>query len=140
MLSKAPPVPQSSPSQTTPPEEHAPKRGDEAQKSSLDDESAPGASEGLPNAPVGNNRIVEGVQEVPVNPNPSPVSVRATREVPSNATSNQLLQKPEPRIKKPADDRLFTWAAVGLTLAILVLLLKKFMKSTGHDAVFMYGS
>ncbi|KAL4560195.1 hypothetical protein LXL04_032344 [Taraxacum kok-saghyz] len=40
-------------------------------------------------------------------------------------------------VQKPADDRLFTWAAVGLTLAIVVLLLKKFMKASGHGAVFM---
>ncbi|KAF3456345.1 hypothetical protein FNV43_RR00995 [Rhamnella rubrinervis] len=140
MLSKAPPVPQSSPSQTPPPEEQTPKRDDEAQKSSLDDESAPGALEDHSNAPVGNNSIAEIAQEVTVNPNPSPVSVRAAREVPSNGTSNQLPQKPESRVQKPVDDRLFTWAAVGLTLAILVLLLKKFMKSSGHDAVFVFGS
>ncbi|KAJ0557425.1 hypothetical protein HanIR_Chr07g0325011 [Helianthus annuus] len=40
-------------------------------------------------------------------------------------------------VQKPADDRLFTWAAVGLTVAIMVLLLKKYMKASGHGAVFM---
>ncbi|VVA90747.1 unnamed protein product [Arabis nemorensis] len=39
--------------------------------------------------------------------------------------------------QKPADDRLFTLAAVGLTIAIMVLLLKKFVRSSGHGAVFM---
>ncbi|XP_010449819.1 PREDICTED: ubiquitin-conjugating enzyme E2 32 [Camelina sativa] len=39
--------------------------------------------------------------------------------------------------QKPGDDRLFTWAAVGLTIAIVVLLLKKFVRSSGHGAVFM---
>lgn len=139
MLAKAPPVPQCTPSQT-PQEEHTPKREDEAQKSTtLDDDSAQAAS-GLPNTSVGNDRIVEGVEEAHVNPNPSSVSVRTAREVPSNGTNNQLLQKPQARIQKSADDRLFTWAAVGLTLAIVVLLLKKYMKASGHGAVFMDGS
>lgn len=133
MLSKAPPVPQSSPSQAL--EENSPKSEDEAQKSSVDDGAAP-ASESLPNPPAG-DVIVERVLEAPVNPNPGRVSVRAVREVPPTSTSNQMLQT---RVQKPADDRLFTWAAVGLTLAILVLLLKKFMKSSGPGAVFMDGS
>ncbi|KAJ0075466.1 hypothetical protein Patl1_35214 [Pistacia atlantica] len=43
------------------------------------------------------------------------------------------------RVQKTVDDRLFAWAAGGLTTAILALLLKKFMKYTGHGAVFMDG-
>ncbi|CAA0382699.1 unnamed protein product [Arabidopsis thaliana] len=39
--------------------------------------------------------------------------------------------------QKPVDDRLFTWAAVGLTIAIMVLLLKKFIKSNGYSTGFM---
>lgn len=39
--------------------------------------------------------------------------------------------------QKPVDDRLFTWAAVGLTIAIVVLLLKKFIRSSGYGAGFM---
>ncbi|XP_010434860.1 PREDICTED: ubiquitin-conjugating enzyme E2 32 isoform X2 [Camelina sativa] len=39
--------------------------------------------------------------------------------------------------QRPGDDRLFTWAAVGLTIAIVVLLLKKFVRSSGYGAVFM---
>ncbi|XP_010487570.1 PREDICTED: ubiquitin-conjugating enzyme E2 32 [Camelina sativa] len=38
--------------------------------------------------------------------------------------------------QKPVDDRLFTWAAVGLTIAIVVLLLKKFIRSSGYGAGF----
>lgn len=140
MLVKAPPVPQCSPSQT-PQEEHTPEREDEAQKSTtLGEDSAQAASEGLPNTSVGDDRIVEGVEEAPVSPNPNSVSVRTAREVPSNGTNNQLLQKPQARIQKSADDRLFTYAAVVLTLAIVVLLLKKYMKASGHGAVFMDGS
>ncbi|KAJ0076437.1 hypothetical protein Patl1_35195 [Pistacia atlantica] len=44
------------------------------------------------------------------------------------------------RAQKPVDDRLFTWTAGGLTTAILAFLLKKFMKYSGHGAVFMDGS
>ncbi|KAG2239101.1 hypothetical protein Bca4012_023869 [Brassica carinata] len=39
--------------------------------------------------------------------------------------------------QRRGDDRLFTWAAVGLTIAIVVLLLKKLVRSSGHGAVFM---
>lgn len=133
MLSKAPPVPQLSTC-----EERPGNREGEAQASSIDAMVA-GAGEGLP-APVG-DRIIEEVQEdVPASVNPNPVVAGTSREVPANASGVQLQPKPETRVQKPADDRLFTWAAVGLTIAILVLLLKKFMKSNGHGAVFMDGS
>ncbi|KAH9683797.1 hypothetical protein WN944_025349 [Citrus x changshan-huyou] len=133
MLSKAPPVPQLSTC-----EEQPGNREGEAQASSIDAMVA-GAGEGLP-APVG-DRIIEEVQEdVPASVNPNPVVAGTSREVPANASGVQLQPKPETRVQKPADDRLFTWAAVGLTIAILVLLLRKFMKSNGHGAVFMDGS
>lgn len=133
MLSKAPPAPQLSTC-----EEQPDNREGEAQASSIDAMVA-GAGEGLP-APVG-DRIIEEVQEdVPASVNPNPVVAGTSREVPANASGVQLQPKPETRVQKPADDRLFSWAAVGLTIAILVLLLKKFMKSNGHGAVFMDGS
>lgn len=133
MLSKAPPVPQLSTC-----EEQPGNREGEAQASSIDAMVA-GAGEGLP-APVG-DRIIEEVQEdLPASMNPNPVVAGTSREVPANASGVQLQPKPETRVQKPADDRLFTWAAVGLTIAILVLLLKKFMKSNGHGTVFMDGS
>lgn len=133
MLSKAPPVPQLSTC-----EERPGNREGEAQASSID-AMVSGAGEGLP-APVG-DRIIEEVQEdVPASVNPNPVVAGTSREVPANASGVQLQPKPETRVQKPADDRLFTWAAVGLTIAILVLLLRKFMKSNGHGAVFMDGS
>lgn len=133
MLSKAPPVPQLSTC-----EERPGNREGEAQASSID-AMVSGAGEGLP-APVG-DRIIEEVQEdLPASMNPNPVVAGTSREVPANASGVQLQPKPETRVQKPADDRLFTWAAVGLTIAILVLLLKKFMKSNGHGTVFMDGS
>ncbi|XP_022863252.1 ubiquitin-conjugating enzyme E2 32-like [Olea europaea var. sylvestris] len=53
------------------------------------------------------------------------------------STEQQLVHKPEAGHSKLADDRFFTFAAVGLTVAIVVLLLKKFMKANGYGTVFM---
>lgn len=134
MLSKAPPVPQLCPSET--PEEQPTKieEGD-AQAGSQNSDVAQ-AAEGLPNPSVG-ERVVEEHQESPANANPGLARERVPSEVHS---SNQVLQRQEVRAQRPADDRLFTWAAVGLTIAIVVLLLKKFMNASGHGAVFMDGS
>ncbi|KAM0984791.1 hypothetical protein ACFX2I_012068 [Malus domestica] len=139
MLSKAPPVPQLSPSQAS--EEHPSNKEGNVQESSASAGSTPAeetAGEGPAN-PTAGDRIVEEVQEAPLNANPAPVAARAVDGAPSTGSS-QLLQRPEVKVHKPADDRLFTWAAVGLTIAIMVLLFKKFMKSGGHGAVFMDGS
>ncbi|GMY27904.1 ubiquitin-conjugating enzyme E2 32 [Fagus crenata] len=137
MLSKAPPVPQVSSSQ--PPEEEQPTNRDGEAQVNLQNAGAIPTGEEVQNPPVG-DRIVEEVHEGPVNADTSPANVRVSREVPSSGSTDQLLQKPENRAHRAADDRLFTWAAVGLTIAIVVLLLKKFMKSGGHGALFMDGS
>ncbi|KAI3687183.1 hypothetical protein L1987_80876 [Smallanthus sonchifolius] len=74
-------------------------------------------------------------------PEVSQVSKQVANVVPSASASVHTVapqqQQQVLRVQKPADDRLFTWAAVGLTIAIMVLLLKKFMKASGHGAVFM---
>ncbi|XP_007035779.2 PREDICTED: ubiquitin-conjugating enzyme E2 32 [Theobroma cacao] len=136
MLSKAPPVPQLGPSQAS--EEHSMDRDGVTQANQQDSVSMAGG-DGLPNQAVG-DRVVEEEPVAPANANPAPAEIRVVREVPARGPSNQPLQRPELRVQKSADDRLFTWAAVGLTIAILVLLLKKFLKSSGHGAVFMDGS
>lgn len=140
MLSKAPPVPPVNPSQDS--EEQPTNREGEAQSSLQEDESL---AAHVPNPVDGENmavgdRITEEVPEASVSVNPGTTAVRESREIPASGSSDQLLHKPEMRVQKPADDRLFTWAAVGLTIAIVVLLLKKFMKSNGHGALFMDGS
>ncbi|XP_024005859.1 ubiquitin-conjugating enzyme E2 32 [Eutrema salsugineum] len=67
----------------------------------------------------------------------------AVVEVAEGESGNGLVRRREqPTVvvrtaQKPSEDRLFTWAAVGLTIAIVVLLLKKFVRSSGHGAVFM---
>lgn len=134
MLSKAPPVPQLSPSDT--PEEQPTKSEEDTAQASAQNGDVSPASEGLPNPLVG-ERVVEEHQEVPANASPPPARARAATEIHS---SNQVLQRREARVQRTADDRLFTWAAVGLTIAIVILLLKKFMKASGHGAVFMDGS
>ena len=136
MLSKAPPVPQLSPSQAS--EEHPTDRDGEAQANQQDSATMV-AGNGLPNQAVV-DRVVEEEPVAPANANPLPDDIRFMREIPARGPSIQPLQRPEMRVQRSADDRLFTWAAVGLTIAILVLLFKKFMKSSGHGAVFMDGS
>lgn len=124
MLSKAPPVPASdqvSEIQTN---------NEESQLSPTTDAEGTAAL----TIPAENDAIIEEPHETPANPaaaqTSQPVSAGFT-------TREQLLQMPEPTVSKQADDRLFTWAAVGLTIAIVVLLLKKFLKANGHGAVFL---
>ncbi|KAK9288066.1 hypothetical protein L1049_016512 [Liquidambar formosana] len=136
MLSKAPQVPQLGPTQA--PEEQS-TNGEAEAEVSPENAGAMASEEGLPNPGVG-DRITEDLPEVPANADPNPVGLMESRQVPAGDSNGQLLQKPEPRVQKPADDRLFTWAAVGLTIAIVVLLLKKFMKASGYGPVFMDGS
>ncbi|GER33394.1 ubiquitin-conjugating enzyme family protein [Striga asiatica] len=90
-----------------------------------------GHTETLPN-PAENDEIIQEPIEMAANANANHSSVPSTE--------HQLMQNPEPRVvqkPKPADDRLFTWAAFGLTIAIVVLLLKKFLKANGYGAVFL---
>ncbi|KAL9389311.1 hypothetical protein Peur_017916 [Populus x canadensis] len=140
MVGKAPSVPQQNSVQGS--EEHPGNNEGEAQ---AQDAGVAAAAEELPNPAVGEiqeegERVIEEVHEAPVNVNPSPTGTSVSREIPARDPSDQLLQRPVTRVQKPADDRLFTWAAVGLTIAIVVLLLKKFMKSSGYGALFMDGS
>jgi len=141
MLSKAPPVPPQL-SSTQAPEEHPKDEEAEVQVNSATPEALP-AGEGIPDE-AGDGIVEE--QDVPANANTA--GVEASSEIQSSVSRNQVLQKsdtrvqnpkPETRVQKP-DDRLFTWAAIGLTIAIVVLLLKKLIKSTEHGAVFFDGS
>ncbi|XVF38847.1 hypothetical protein REPUB_Repub20aG0137400 [Reevesia pubescens] len=136
MLSKAPAVPQLSSLQAS--EEQSTDRDGEAQANQQDSVTL-AAGDGLSNQAVG-DRVDEEEPLAPANANPIPADMRFVSEVPVRGLSNQPLQRPEMRVQRSADDRLFTWAAVGLTIAIVVLLFKKFMQSSGHGAVFMGGS
>jgi ubiquitin-conjugating enzyme E2 J1 len=138
MLSKAPPVPQLSQTETS--EDHPRPEEAESQVSFPNPENLP-EEEGIDQ--VGNEIIEE--QVVPANANPA--ETEASRENQSSGVSRNHLDttvqnlQPQTTVQKPKpDDRLFTWAAIGLTIAIVVLLLKKFIKSTEHGPLFFNGS
>ncbi|KAJ4886770.1 Ubiquitin-conjugating enzyme E2 32 [Raphanus sativus] len=61
----------------------------------------------------------------------------ATVEVAAKASGSGEQTMVRRAAQKPVDDRLFTLAAVGLTIAIMVLLLKKFIRSSGYGTGFM---
>ncbi|XP_058082065.1 ubiquitin-conjugating enzyme E2 32 [Magnolia sinica] len=134
MLSKAPPIPQLPPPQ--PSDENSSDREAEAQTSPENADGVVAPIEEHPN-PQPEPRIMEDVHEVHVNANAGPLQVsfsagfRLSREVPEAGPSEQL-QRADARVQVSADDRLFTWAAVGLTVAIVVLLVKKFLKANGY--------
>ncbi|GAU27751.1 hypothetical protein TSUD_215620 [Trifolium subterraneum] len=137
MLSKAPPVPELSHRETS--EDHPRPEDAESQVSSPNPEALP-EEEGIDQ--IGNDIVEE--QLVPANANPT--ETEASRENQSSVSRNQLDMRvqnllPQTTVQKPKpDDRLFTWAAIGLTIAIVVLLLKKFIKSTEHGPLFFNGS
>ncbi|CAL1413082.1 unnamed protein product [Linum trigynum] len=144
MLSKAPPVPQPDVLQSS--EEHPVNTEVEAPKEAAASVAADELTNAVPSEIQATaERTVEEVPEAPpaVGNPPVQAGIRVvTQEAPpARDSSDQLRQRAA--VQRPAagaDDRLFTWAAVGLTIAIVVLLLKKFLKSSGHSPVFMDGS
>lgn len=138
MLSKAPPVPVPQPGSSDVSEDKPANKEAGVLATSESAELAAAAGEELQNPPASNRIVEEAVpEEISMNANVRPEAGRAAREVPSSRATAQVQRRPETRVSKPTDDRLFTWAAIGLTLAIVVLLLKKFMKASAHGPVFM---
>ncbi|XP_020102102.1 ubiquitin-conjugating enzyme E2 32-like [Ananas comosus] len=141
MLTKAPPVP---PLPKTPNTNE--QTNDSANEATL---TNPNPEVTAPPEPVPNpepeQRIVEDVREVRLNAAAGRVrlsfsaGVRLTRRVPAAEVAEQAHghnmrpdARTEVRVQKPGiDDRWFTGAAVALTLAIIVLLVKKYLKSQG---------
>ncbi|KAL0368174.1 UNVERIFIED_CONTAM: Ubiquitin-conjugating enzyme E2 32 [Sesamum calycinum] len=128
MLSKSPPVPEGNPVSGV----QTDNEESEGQPS-LQNDVIEGTPEILP-LPAEDDGIVEEPSETPSNTHAAQTS-RSAPVVP--ITEQQPLHKPEAVVAKQADDRLFTWAAIGLTIAIVVLLLKKFLKANGISAVYM---
>ncbi|KAK4755618.1 hypothetical protein SAY87_009375 [Trapa incisa] len=126
MLSKAPPVPQSSHSST--PKNEILHTEEQATASAVEHLNPPTVNQ-LP-------------QLVPANVDHHLEDDQPPHELPQRAMGRQLFhqQGQHSTVQRSADDRIFTLAAVGLVLAIMVLLLKKFIRSSGHGAVFMDGS
>ncbi|CAI9762598.1 unnamed protein product [Fraxinus pennsylvanica] len=126
MLSKAPPVPQGS-------------QGSNVQATIEENENQgspqnaafEGSEEELPNPVVEDGIVAEESNETPSNA----IALQNSQPIAGMSTTELKYRNPEPTVSK--QDRLFTWAAVGLTIAIFVLLLKKFMKANGYEAVFM---
>ncbi|KAF5192043.1 hypothetical protein FRX31_018370, partial [Thalictrum thalictroides] len=137
MLTKAHPVPQLGAQQTS--DEQATNQEVDAVVPQDGDDIVAGDEQPNPEA---DDRIVADVREVHVNANAGPLRVSfsaelsVSRHVPATGPSEQVQ---EVRVLQRSDDRLFTWAAVGLTLAIVVLLLKKFLRSSGVDVASIGG-
>ncbi|XP_071703297.1 ubiquitin-conjugating enzyme E2 32 [Rutidosis leptorrhynchoides] len=134
MISKAPPV-----SQETP--ENASKEPATAEENH---EVQNISTEITENEAQQQQEHVEENHEDALSENPEPEGSSVSEQVATvSPSASSIVHTVEPqqqqvvRVQKPADDRLFTWAAVGLTIAIVVLLLKKFMKASGHGAVFL---
>lgn len=104
---------------------------------SEEEEQATTSVDGLVNEPTVN----EQPQLNPPDADRNSEEEQPCRELPPRARGSQSPhQQQQTRVQRPTDDRIFTLAAVGLVLAIMFLLLKKFIKSSSHGAVFMDGS
>lgn len=132
MLSKAPPVAQLTP--LHPSDDNSTCRDGGAQ-ASPQNTVAVAAIEEHPNL-VPEPRIVENVREIHMNANAGPLGVstagfRMLRQVTDVGPSEQR-RRLQVRDSKTIEDRLFTLAVIGLTLAIAFLLVKKYMKANGY--------
>ncbi|RWW29827.1 hypothetical protein GW17_00005630 [Ensete ventricosum] len=87
-------------------------------------------AEDLPNQ-ESDQRAIEDGHEVHVNAAEGPlrvgISAGASSRLPA-VEVGELHQRPAARVQKPLDDRFLTWAAIWLVVAILLLLVKKFLK------------
>lgn len=130
MLGRAPPVPQLAPVQTT--DERTKNESNEQQINPNANTVA--ATEDHPN-PEMELRVVEDMHGVRVDAAAGRLRVSFSAGVSLSRTpemeASQQPQNPAARAQKPMDDRLLTWAALGLTVAIVALLVKKFLKSSG---------
>ncbi|KAI3696596.1 hypothetical protein L6452_28994 [Arctium lappa] len=133
MMSKVPPIPQPDSLESSEPPPADTEQSGEAPASPRKANTEITVPEEQHEAPSKENTEAESSR---VSEQVAPVVPSATLTAPS-ATPAMVQQHEPMMVQKPADDRLFTWAAVGLTLAIAVLLLKKFMKASGHGAMFM---
>jgi len=123
MLAKAPPVPPLSSSEAATPQITAPPVTDqnEAVNGNADNEVEldPGRVQQNPDRDVAGN-----VHEVHVDAGAGRLRVGFRAEV--------TVTRGQSAVQKPRDDRLYTWAAIGLTVAIVMLLVKKVLKSSGY--------
>ncbi|XP_021730234.1 ubiquitin-conjugating enzyme E2 32-like [Chenopodium quinoa] len=130
MLSKAPPVPENlkQASEENPGEKEAEAEGSE---------NAGRSANSVDPANAGGERAVEEPQAAVDNANAVDQREAVPRQVRAGIPNQQLQHRPAPRNQRPSDDRFLTWAAVGLAVAIVFLVLKKLVKSSGYDAIFL---
>ncbi|KAK4478338.1 hypothetical protein RD792_017628 [Penstemon davidsonii] len=111
---------------------------DQASELPTDKNEAEGGATEAISQPAENDTINEEPNETSSTENNVAQASQSVPAVPETVHQQQQLHVPQTGVvHKPADDRLFTWAAFGLTIAIVVLLLKKFLKANGYDVVFM---
>lgn len=127
MLSKAPPVPQLPPPTS---KEVTPSSSGDSQSNAYS--TAEPAPDNFPNPELEEvpAEVVHGIR-VDAAVGPLEVSLSAGVVV-SRREAGQAAEQPQivaNRNQQPMSDRLFSIAAIGLTLAIVALLVKKFMKS-----------
>lgn len=131
MLAKAPPVPPLATitsSEAATPQLTAPPATDQNVNEEADNGNANNGPEAEPGRaqqnliPEPDRDVIENVHEVRVNAAAGRLRVGFHAEV--TVTRGQTVAQ------KPRDDRLYTWAAIGLTVAIVVLLVKKVLKSS----------
>lgn len=140
MLSKTPPVPQLPPASSSGGEEST------ANTPGEDSLANPGSSVVAPSENIPNPEVeqepAENVHEVRVAAAAGPLRVSFSAGVRvSRRDTGQAGEHPQTvagRTQQPKSDRLFSIAAVGLAVAIAVLLVKKFLKSHGMPG-FMDG-
>lgn len=135
MLGKAPRVPELPTSSTANGEPYT-ALGEGFANALIEDTHAAPTRE--PHAPEP-DRVVEDVREVHVNAAAGSVrlsfraGVRLTRRVPATSLNEQPVEH-DSRVQKPLiDDRMFTFAAIGLAIVILVLVAKKLRRLYGLD-------
>ncbi|KAH9611301.1 hypothetical protein KSS87_023663 [Heliosperma pusillum] len=128
MLSKAPPL-SSTPKQS--PEEQP----NEEAASSVDTPNAENSEAVEEPAPIGGDGVTEEARVAAEDT--GHVVHQEARQVRAEMPTQLLQHNRSTRVQKSADDRFLTLAAVGLTIAIAFLVLKKLVKSYGYGAIFM---
>ncbi|KAL0927440.1 hypothetical protein M5K25_001607 [Dendrobium thyrsiflorum] len=127
MVSKAPPVPEL-PLLASINEETNSSISEEAQQTNASNNEASPAEAAVPNPQV-EGMAAEDMHELRVDAAAGRLRLSFRAEV---AVSRETIpERDSVRAQKPMTDRFFNWAAIGLTVTIVVLLVKKFLKSNG---------
>ncbi|KAI0528957.1 hypothetical protein KFK09_001501 [Dendrobium nobile] len=127
MLSKVPAVPELPPPASINEETNS-SISEEAQQTNASNNEAPPAEAVVPNPQV-EGMAAEDMHELRVDAAAGRLRLSFRAEV---AVSRETIpERDSVRAQKPMTDRFFNWAAIGLVVAIVVLLVKKFLKSNG---------